>query len=184
MQKKSRRTRQAVASARNANDSASEGSIAGSMEAEEQQSPGAEDSDQVPVDLDAPGTPAANMQPASRVGSRAPAGYTNPPAQSPDELAVASVLPLIGMVRSQDKASRMPRADLDSWHLHGRHFMSGLKIVSFGEVPMTAGAQQKLLIWLKDTAATDSGICISSRTGACTSSASTVLLFSLSFFRE
>ena len=66
MQKKSRRTRQAAASPRNANDSASEGSIAGSMEAEEQQSPGAEDSDQVPPDLDAPGTPSANMHPPSR----------------------------------------------------------------------------------------------------------------------
>ncbi len=29
--------------------------------------------------------------------------------------------------------------------------MSSLKIASFGEVPMTAGAQQKLLIWLKNT---------------------------------
>ena len=109
----------------------------------------------MPADLDATGTPAANMQPGirrGRAGSQAPAGYTNPPAQSPDELAVASVLPLIGMVHSQDKASRMPCADLDRWHLQGRHFMSALKIVSFGEVPMTAGAQQKLLIWLKNTA--------------------------------
>jgi hypothetical protein len=30
--------------------------------------------------------------------------------------------------------------------------MRGLKISAFGEVPMTAGAQQKLLIWLKETA--------------------------------
>jgi hypothetical protein len=87
------------------------------MEAEEQQSPGAEDHAQVPSDLDAPSTPAANMPPTSRrgrAGSQAPAGYTNPPAQSPDDLAVASVLPLIGMVHCQDKTSRMPRAALDS----------------------------------------------------------------------
>ena len=109
MPRSSRRNRRPAASARNEHDSASEGSGAGSMEAEEQQSPGAEDRDQVSADLDATGTPAANMQPGirrGRAGSQAPAGYTNPPAQSPDELAVASVLPLIGMVRSQDKASR------------------------------------------------------------------------------
>jgi hypothetical protein len=54
------------------------------MEAEEQQSPGAEDRDQVTDDLDAPDTPTANMQPTSRrgrAGSQAPVGYTNPPAQ-------------------------------------------------------------------------------------------------------
>jgi hypothetical protein len=72
------------------------------MEAAEQQLPGVEDRDQVPADLHALGAPAANMQPAvrrGRGGSRAPlpaqvsqAGYTNPPAQSPDALAVASVL--------------------------------------------------------------------------------------------
>jgi hypothetical protein len=126
------------------------------METEEQQSPGAEDRDQVPADLDAPGAPAANMQPADRrgrAGSRAPAGYTNPPAQSPDALGVVSVLPLIGMVHSQDTASRMTQAELDRWHQHGRLFTSLLKIDSFGEVPMITGAQQKLLIWLKNTTA-------------------------------
>jgi hypothetical protein len=56
------------------------------------------------------------------------------------------------MVRSQDAASRMLRAELDRWHQHGKLFMSSLKIAPFGEVPMTAGAQQKLLIWLKNTA--------------------------------
>jgi hypothetical protein len=75
---------------RNENDSASEGSGTGSMEAEEQQLPVVEDHDQVPADLDALGAPAANMQPAvrrGRGGSRAPmsaqvsqAGYTNPSA--------------------------------------------------------------------------------------------------------
>ncbi len=93
------------------------------METEEQQSPGAEDRDQVLADLNAPGAPAANMQPADRrgrAGSRAPAGYTNPPAQSPDTLGVVSVLPLIGMVHSQDTASRMTQAELDRWHQHGR----------------------------------------------------------------
>jgi hypothetical protein len=50
------------------------------------------------------------------------------------------------MVHSQDAASRMLRADLDRWHQHGKMFTSSLKIVSFGEVPMIADAQQKLLI--------------------------------------
>jgi hypothetical protein len=58
----------------------------------------------------------------------------------------------MNMVRSQDAASRMQRAELDRWHQHGKLFMSSLKIAPFGEVPMTAGAQQKLLIWLKNTA--------------------------------
>jgi hypothetical protein len=31
-------------------------------------------------------------------------------------------------------------------------FMSSLKIHPFGEVPMTSGAQQKLLVWFKNTA--------------------------------
>jgi len=45
-----------------------EGSGAGSMAAEEQQLPGAEDRGQVPADLDVPDAPAANMQPAVRQG--------------------------------------------------------------------------------------------------------------------
>jgi hypothetical protein len=45
----------------------------------------------------------------------------------------------------------MLRAELDCCHQHGKPFMSSLKISSFGEVPMTSGAQQKLLIWLKNT---------------------------------
>jgi hypothetical protein len=69
------------------------------------------------------------------------------------ERCPARVLPLIGMVRSQDATSVMTQADLDRWHQHGRMFMSSLKIHSFGEVPMTSGAQQKLLVWLKNTAA-------------------------------
>jgi hypothetical protein len=83
----------------------------------------------------------------------AQAGYTNPPAQSPDALAVASVLPLIGMVHTQDATSLMTQWELDRWQQHGRLFTSSFKIASFGEVPMIAGAQQKLLIWLKNTAA-------------------------------
>ncbi len=66
---------------------------------------------------------------------------------------MTSVLPLISMVRSQDAASRMLRADLDRWHQHGKMLTSSLKIASLGEVPMITGAQQKLLIWLKNTAA-------------------------------
>jgi hypothetical protein len=38
-------------------------------------------------------------------------GYTNPPAHSPDALAVASVLPLIGMVHSQDASSKVSSKD-------------------------------------------------------------------------
>ena len=122
------------------------------MEAEEQQSPGVGNRGPGTTSLHVP----ANMQPAVRLGRGArllslpaqdsQAGYTNPPVQSPDALAVASVLPLIKMVRSQDEASRMLRAYLDRWHQHGRLFTSSLKIASFGEVPMIAGAQQKFLI--------------------------------------
>jgi hypothetical protein len=61
---------------------------------------------------------------------------------------VASVLPLISMVRSQEVASALAPAALDRWHQHGKMFMM-LKISPFGEVPMTPGAQQKLLVWLK-----------------------------------
>ncbi len=142
--------------ARNEKDSVSEGSGAGSMEAAEQQLPGVEDRDKVPADRHALDAPAANMQTAvrrGRRGSRAPlpapvsqAGYTNLPAQSPDALAVASVLPLIGLVHSQDAASLMTQAELDRWHQHGRLFTSSLKIACFGEVPMIADAQQKLLL--------------------------------------
>jgi hypothetical protein len=132
------------------------------MEAEEQQLPGAGNRGQGVAGLNAPGAPAvANMQPVVRLGREGPrlppmpaqasqAGPRNPPVQSPDALAVASVLPLINMVRSQDAASRMLRAELDRWYQDGNLFMSSLKIASFGEVPMTAGAQQKLLIWLKN----------------------------------
>jgi hypothetical protein len=67
---------------------------------------------------------------------------------------VASVLSLIDMVLSQDATSRILRAELDRWHQHGNLFMSSLKISSFGEVPMTTDAQQKLLTWLKNTATT------------------------------
>ena len=125
MPKKGRSTRQAATSAHSEHeagsvsgvDDSAAGSWAGQMEEEEQQLPGAEDRGQVPADLDAPGAPAGNMQPVGRRGrggSRAPmpaqvaqAGYTNPPVQSPDALAVSSVLPLIKMVRSQDAPSRM-----------------------------------------------------------------------------
>ena len=165
MPKKGRSTRQAATSARSEHeagsvsgvDDSAAGSWAGQMEEEEQQLPGSGNRGQGAARLNVP----ANMQPAvglGRGGTRSmlaqtsPAGYTNPPLQSPDALAVASVLPLIKMVRSQDAASRMQRADLHLWHQHGQFFMRGLKIEPFGEVPMTAGAQQKLLIWLKETA--------------------------------
>ncbi len=167
-----RSTRQAAARARSETgvdsasgdyDSAAD-SWAGQMEAEEQQLTGAGNRGQGTVGLHAPGAPAvANIQPAVRLGRggfRLPpmpaqafqAGPKYPPGQSPDALAVASVLPLMHMVRSQDAASRMLRAELDRWHQHGKLFMSSLKIAPFGEVPMTAGAQQKLLICLKNTA--------------------------------
>ena len=86
------------------------------MEEEDQQLPGSGNRSQGAARLNVP----ANMQPAvglGRGGARlsaqtSPAVYTNPAVQSPDALAVVSVLPLIKMVRSQDTASRMPRADL------------------------------------------------------------------------
>jgi hypothetical protein len=125
MPKKGRSTRQAATSARSEHeagrvsgvDDSTAGSWAGQMEEEEQQLPGSGNRGQGAARLNVP----ANMQPAvglGRGGTRSmlaqtsPAGYTNPPVQSPDALAVASVLPLIKMVRSQDAASRMQRADL------------------------------------------------------------------------
>jgi len=125
------------------------------MEAEEQQLPGAGNHGQVPAGLDAPGAPAAAYMPPGarhgRGGARQfvmpvhvpPAGHLNlplPPLQSSDTLSVSRVLPLIGMVRSQDVASVMTQADLDRWNQHGRIFMSSLKIHPFGEVPMTSDA--------------------------------------------
>ncbi len=74
-----------------------------------------------------------------------PAGHGNLPLQSPDALAVASVLPLISMVRSQEVASALAPAAVDRWHQHVKMFMM-FKINPFGEVPMTPGAQQKLLV--------------------------------------
>jgi hypothetical protein len=67
--------------------------------------------------------------------------------------SLVSVLPLIKIVRSQHDASLMQQAALDRWHQHGKMLFTCLKIHPFGEVPMTPGAQQKLLIWLKNTAA-------------------------------
>jgi hypothetical protein len=86
------------------------------MEAEEQQLPGPGNRGQGAASLNTPGDPEANMQPTVRLGcggARLPpmttqasqTGYTNPPVQSPDALAVVSVLPLINMVRSQDVTS-------------------------------------------------------------------------------
>jgi hypothetical protein len=57
------------------------------------------------------------------------------------------------MILSQDSSSDMTQADLDRWHQHGRMFMSSLKMHPFDEVPMTSVTQQKLLVWLKNTAA-------------------------------
>ena len=119
------------------------------MEEEEQQLSGSGNRGQGAARLNVP----ANMQPVVRLGGArllpmpdqaSQAGYTNPPVQSPDALAVAIVLPLINMVPSQDAASRMLRADLDRWHQHGKMFTSSLKITSFGEVPMIADAQKLL----------------------------------------
>jgi hypothetical protein len=138
------------------------------MEAEEQQLPVADNHGQVHAGFDAPVAPAATYMPPGarhgRGGARQfpmpvhvpPTGHRNlplPPLQSTDALSVSRVLPLIGMVHSQDEASVMTQADLDRWHQHGRMFMSSLKIHPFGEVPMTSGAQQKLLVWFKNTAA-------------------------------
>jgi hypothetical protein len=122
MPKKSRSTRQSAASARSENDAGSVSGVddsaadswAGHMEAEEQQLPGAGNRGPGAASLNVP----ANMQPAVRLGrggarllpmpvQASQTGYTNPPVQSPDALAVASVLPLIHMVHSQDAASRM-----------------------------------------------------------------------------
>jgi hypothetical protein len=149
--------------ARSENDggSASETSWSGQMDSEEQQLPGAGNHGQVPAGLDTPATPpTAYMQPGARHGCGGarrspmpvhvpPAGHHNlplPPFQSPDALTVTRVLPLIGMVRSQDSSSVMTQTDLDRWHQHGRMFMSSLKIHPFGEVPMTSVTQQKLLV--------------------------------------
>jgi hypothetical protein len=113
-------TRQAAVRARSENDVGSASgdydsaadSWAGQMEEEEQQLPGAGNRGQGAAGLTAPGAPAvANMQPAVRLGrggARLPpmpaqasqAGPRHPPVQSPDALAVASVLPLINMVHS------------------------------------------------------------------------------------
>ena len=125
-------TRQAAARAHSENDAGSvsgdydsaNDSWAGQMESEEQQLPGAGNRGQGAASFNAPGAPVANMQPVVRLGrggarllpmpaQASQTGYTNPPVQSSDALAVASVLPLINMVRSQDAASRMLRADLD-----------------------------------------------------------------------
>ena len=74
-----------------------------------------------------------------------------PPFKSSDALAVDSVLPLINMVRSQEVVTIMVSVTLDRWYLHGKMFTM-FKINPFGEVSMTPGAQQKLLVWLKNTA--------------------------------
>ena len=164
-----RSARQAATAARRARSENDGGSLsgdswAGQMEADEQQLPGAGDRDRMAAGLNAPGVPAeANMPRGARFGrgtvrplptvpaQAPPAGHGNRPFQSPDALAVASVLPLISMVRSQEVASALAPAALDRWHQHGKMFMM-LKISPFGEVPMTPGAQQKLLVWLKNTA--------------------------------
>ena len=129
------------------------------VEAEVQQVPGAGDHGRIQMEVD--------DQPAAGAGARAGRGRGGPlpipaptqadrgvaPAQLQDAIDVASVTPLLKLVRSQQEASRMRQAELDRWHQHGKMFAFNLNIASFGEVPMTPGAQQKLLIWLKDTAA-------------------------------
>jgi hypothetical protein len=159
-----RSARQAAARARSENDAGSVSSHGDSVADSWAGQMEAEDRGQGAANLNAPGAAAANMQPAVRLGrggarlfpmqAQGPqTGYTNPPVQSPDALAVTSVFPLTKMVRSQDEASRMLRADLDRWHQHGKFITSSLKIAPFGEIPMTPDAQQKLLVWLKNTAA-------------------------------
>ncbi len=74
-----------------------------------------------------------------------PSDHGNRPFQSPDALAVVSVLPLINMVRRQEVVSVLTPAALDRWYQHGKMFMM-IKINPFGEVPMTPGTQQKLLV--------------------------------------
>ena len=129
------------------------------VEAEVQQVPGAGDHGRIQMEVD--------DQPAAGAGARAGRGRGGPllipaptqaargvaPAQLQDAIDVASVTPLLKLVRSQQEASRMRQAELDRWHQHGKMFAFNLNIASFGEVPMTPGAQQKLLIWLKDTVA-------------------------------
>ena len=159
-----RSARQAAAAARRAhseNDGGlSEGSWAGQMEAQEQQVAGAGDQGRPPAGRTAPGAPAeANMLRGARFGRGgarplpipAPT-QAGPPLPSQDAIDVASMIPLINMVRSQEAASMLQGPALDRWHHHGKLFAT-YKIAPFGEVPMTPGAQQKLLIWLKDTAA-------------------------------
>ena len=127
------------------------------VEAAVQQVPGA--GDQGRMDME------AAEQPAAGAGARVGRGRASPlpipapmqaargvaPAPSQDAIDVASVTPLLKLVGSQHDASRMRPAELDRWHLHGKMFAT-YKVAPFGEVPMTPGAQQKLIIWLKDTA--------------------------------
>jgi hypothetical protein len=117
------------------------------MEVEDQQLPGDDNHGQVSEGLDTPGVPSAtHMPPGARHGRGGarqfampvhvpPPGHLNlplPPLQSSDTLSVSRVLPLIGMVHSQDVVSVMTQADLDRWNQHGRIFMSSLKIHPFG----------------------------------------------------
>ena len=126
-----RSARQAAAAARRTRSENDGGSLsgdswAGQMEADEQQLPGARDRDRMTAGLNAPGVPAeANMPRGARFGRGTgrplptvpahvpPAGHGNRPFQSPDALAVASVLPLISMVRSQEVASALSPTALD-----------------------------------------------------------------------
>ncbi len=98
----------------------------GQMETDEQQLPGAGDRDRMATGLNSPGVPEeANMPRGARFGRGTarplttvpaqdpPAGHGNRPFQSPDALAVASVLPLISMVRSQEVVSALAPAALD-----------------------------------------------------------------------
>lgn len=133
--------------------------MTGQMEAQEQQVAGAGNQGRLPVGRTAPGAPAdSDMLRGARFGHGgarplpipAPA-QAGPPLPSQDAIDVASMIPLIKMVRSQVDASMMQGPALDRWHQHGKLFVT-YKIAPFGEVPMTPGAQQKLLIWLKDTA--------------------------------
>ena len=146
----------------NDGDSLSGDSWTVQMETDEQQFAGVGDRDRMVASLNAPDAPAeTNMLCGScftrggprplPIPSQAPlAGHRRPPFQSPDAISMTSVLPLINMVRSQEASSLMAPAVLDRWHQHGKMFTM-LKINPFDEVPMTPGAQQKLLVWLKHT---------------------------------
>ncbi len=123
-----RSARQTAAAARRTHSENDGDSLSwvGQMETDEQQLPGAGDRDRMAAGLNAPVVPEeANMprgssfgrgtaRPLTTVPAQAPpAGHRNRPFKSPDALAVASVFPLISMVRSQEVDSALAPVALD-----------------------------------------------------------------------